>query len=271
MNIYGNSCTYVSTDEKLRMKFFYLLFGERAVELLAREAGSKAVVAHGPVERLRPLLKNLFVSNLDELSCLAADYSQPIRRAVADSCGVLCYEEVSEEHRERIASAKGDWFIFDGLDEHFNAARSMLLQACLAFGYTTLGANCRGFFHTPGACVPRHCDELDVVILQLFGRRRWRMEPNSYPPVGIWDPVRVSHEGDSFWDSAFGKASKTVELSPGSVMYVPGGYWHQTRSRGFSFSLTLGLPGVAADPIGRERFLEEETRQRRRRPSTKNS
>src|SRR5205085_10377623 len=101
--------------------------------------------------------------------------------------------------------------------------------------------NCRGSFQTPGAFVARHCDNVDVVILQMFGTRRWCLERNSEPPVGIDDPVCRAKRLRKGWSTAFGSSSRVVLLRPGSSLYVPRGWWHETRSSVNSLALTIGL------------------------------
>ena len=246
-----------SIDPGSDLKPLERLFRVSAPEFVRRHAGRATAVSNGPVERLRPLLKNAHVTDIAVLHRLAIGHSQRIRAAVVGSDGILQYETLRGDSRARITTSRGNWYIFDRLEGHFNAARTMLRQICGAFGYTTLGATCRGFFHGPGASVPRHCDELDAVVLQLLGSRQWCIEPNSDPPVGVWDPVRVPVGGDGRWDADFGDARQVIDLVPGSVLYVPGAWWHQTRSQDYSYSVTLGLPGSAANAVRRQELAED--------------
>jgi hypothetical protein len=229
-----------------------VLFGQPGDDFVQRYAGRAVAVSHAPVARLKPILENALVADFAALVQLAGRYSQPIRAAVVGDDGILGYRVLAGDRAMTIADAAGDWFLFDHLQGHFNAVRRMLLDLCWLFGYPRLGATCTGFLHTPGAGVPRHCDEFDALVIQLFGHRRWCLEPNSVPPVGVWDPVKVPAPGPPRWDPAFGKASQIVDLSPGSALYVPGAWWHQTQSTVASFSVTFVLPGATADL---DRFL----------------
>jgi ribosomal protein L16 Arg81 hydroxylase len=100
---------------------------------------------------------------------------------------------------------------------------------------------CRACFHNPGARIPRHCDDVDVITLQVFGTREWRIERNTDPPVGLKDAVRVSCSRRSGWDAAFTRESFALAMVPGSALYLPRGWWHETRSRSASFSVILSL------------------------------
>jgi hypothetical protein len=223
-------------------KFFEILFRRSEDKFFRTSQHRGTVITRGPVSRLRPLLKNALIENVDDLQSLAFNYSQSIQAGFLNSDGVLKYRLLSQAQRENLTSSPLGLFTFENLEQHFSAVKLLLLEANKKFGYTTFGSNCRGFFHTANASLPRHCDELDVIAIQLFGTRRWWVERNVNSPEGIFDPVRGSSLNDPVVDPEFGETTKVFELRPGSVLYVPAGYWHQTYSHTHSFSLTLGLP-----------------------------
>lgn len=168
------------------------------------------------------------------------DYSQEVRRVVFDSDGVLMYQKMEAVELATLPRvARGCYFLYD-YDGHFRGPRLLLDALCPALGAVRRGANCRGSFQTRGALVPRHCDGVDVVVIQLIGARHWCVERNSEPPVGIEDPVRfVGLRGG--WSVDFGPSRRVVTLRPGSALYVPHSWWHETRSGETSFALTMGI------------------------------
>lgn len=253
MSASKNSFASVSNDSEQAGEFFETLFGRSRTEFFRQSSRRGVILAHGPIRRLGPLLKNGLIDNRHSLHTLAINYSQSIRRGFLSNDGILDYRELNQTEREQIVSSRVGLFLFDGLEQHFKALLLMLLQACKEFGYATFGARCLGFFHTPGINLPRHCDELDVVVIQLFGSRRWWVERNADPPVGILDPLRASCLRSEVVDPKFGDSTRVLELRPGSVLYVPAGYWHQTYSRTSSFSVTLGLPGTVAEMMRRQK------------------
>lgn len=257
MSVSKNSFASGSSDRKRARGFFEILFRRSEVEFFHGSRCSGTVIAHGPVKRLRPLLKNALIENVRALHALSINYSQSIKAGSLNSNGILKYKQLSQAQRERITSSPFGLFTFDNLEQHFNAVSSLLLQASKKFGYTTFGTHCRGFFHTAKANLPRHCDELDVIAIQLFGTRRWWIERNVNSPEGVLDPVRGSSLKNCTVDSEFGDTTKVFELRPGSVLYVPAGYWHQTYSHTPSFSVALGLPGPLAGLALRQRRKEK--------------
>ena len=222
------------------------LFGIRREDFLCKYAGRSMAVAHGPLARLRPLLKDIEIHDVASVQRMALEHSSPLRINFIDDDGMQSCRAVRGAMRRQITARTGNWYVFDQIDRHFDGARDAAHELCRSFGYPVSGATCQGFFHTPEARVARHCDDLDAVVVQLFGTRKWRLEPNSDPPIGVWDAVPAA-VGDREWDDDFAADSPVIELAPGSALYVPGAWWHETRSSDFSFSLTYGLPGPVYD------------------------
>jgi ribosomal protein L16 Arg81 hydroxylase len=131
-------------------------------------------------------------------------------------------------------------FFYD-YDRQYRQVRLVLQDLRTALDAKKQGANCLGALHTAGALVPRHCDDVDVIVLQVMGTRLWRVEPNSDPSQGLLDPVRWPRRLAGGWSAEFGAKSRTYALAPGSAFYVPRGWWHETQSPATSFALTFAF------------------------------
>jgi bifunctional lysine-specific demethylase and histidyl-hydroxylase NO66 len=83
---------------------------------------------------------------------------------------------------------------------------------------------------------PIHYDNHDVFVLQLSGRKAWRLYDQ---PVGI--PYRG--EGFALGDHAPGPLAAAFTLAPGDCLYVPRGLMHDAQNDGDAPSLhiTVGL------------------------------
>ncbi|MDN3578321.1 cupin domain-containing protein [Chitinimonas viridis] len=94
------------------------------------------------------------------------------------------------------------------------------------------------FASMPGRGLSWHWDPQELFILQLKGRKVWHVAPNDYidwptksgqagaekrPDIRMQlkDPQRPV-ESPKSWD--------TIEMEPGSVMFLPRGYWHTTEN-----------------------------------------
>ena len=103
-----------------------------------------------------------------------------------------------------------------------------------------------------------HFDCQPNFILQVEGTKRWRF---SARPEVAWPPLNVSHAGraaeltDRYPFLAVRyppEERKFVEqvLSPGDVLFLPAGTWHQTQSSDLSLSLTMTcIPRTTADVV----------------------
>lgn len=112
------------------------------------------------------------------------------------------------------------------------------------------------FANQPGAYTPVHFDPVDTITVQLRGSKRWWIAPPPTPsPTVAWavqdrsaDPELWRYAHDPLPDRRSPEAEEYL-LTPGSVLYVPRGWWHETSSDEESVSLHvhhIHLPWVDA-------------------------
>jgi 50S ribosomal protein L16 3-hydroxylase len=112
------------------------------------------------------------------------------------------------------------------------------------------------FANQPGAYTPMHFDPVDTITVQLRGSKRWWIAPPVTPDPTVAWAVRDRSVDPELWRYAHEplpdrRRPDTEEhlLTPGSVLYVPRGWWHETRSAEESVSLHVHhvhLPWVDA-------------------------
>jgi 50S ribosomal protein L16 3-hydroxylase len=97
----------------------------------------------------------------------------------------------------------------------------------------------------------KHFDDREIVVVQLHGRKRWRVAPNReapYPTAGY--PTHSADHRARFELSLYAPDvfalempadAMSFELVPGSVLFLPRGAWHETHAVTDSLSLTVGL------------------------------
>ncbi len=132
------------------------------------------------------------------------------------------------------------------------------------------GVTCNVYASPKGEGTVMHFDQQEVFLLQLKGKKRWRIAPNKnikYPTQGYF-----GHEiGDELagvcksFPKRLPKNADEFILKPGSVLYLPRGTWHESLALEESLGITLTLPLVNwADYIYRmfrkELLLNEEWR-----------
>jgi len=85
-----------------------------------------------------------------------------------------------------------------------------------------------------------HYDTHDVFVLQVAGRKQWRVHPPVLP-----DPLERQAWGaraEEVEATAAGPSALEAELTPGDALYLPRGWLHSARALGErSLHLTLGL------------------------------
>lgn len=124
-------------------------------------------------------------------------------------------------------------------------ARALDREFGLIPGTTQINA----FASIPGRGLSWHWDPQEVFIVQLHGRKRWHVAPNEHiewptasgqagaerrPEIRcqLKDPSRPV-EKPREW--------QTIDLVPGSVMFMPRGYWHTTENIDESIHLVLQM------------------------------
>jgi ribosomal protein L16 Arg81 hydroxylase len=138
--------------------------------------------------------------------------------------------------------------VVDRVAEEFAAGATIVLQA-LHFSHLPVAEHCRGLelalgcpvqcnaYWTPAAAqgFAVHHDTHDVFVLQVSGRKRWR----------VYDPVLELPLRDQKWSPELGDPGAPVmefDLAPGDTLYLPRGWPHEAEtSETDSLHLTIGL------------------------------
>jgi ribosomal protein L16 Arg81 hydroxylase len=92
-----------------------------------------------------------------------------------------------------------------------------------------------GFASLPGPGLPWHWDAQAVFIVQVRGRKRWHLAPNesvNWPTLNgmpIDQPPRdlAMQLNDPSAPIRAPETWQEIEMRPGSVMFMPRGYWHR--------------------------------------------
>ena len=113
--------------------------------------------------------------------------------------------------------------------------------------------------HSKG--IEPHYDETDTIIVQLAGEKAYRIGPNASmrDPMRAWsrrqpfDLLDAVAFEDGMAPKGYPADLEEVVLKPGSVLFLPRGYWHATKASGESYSLSIRLD----PPIGMDTLLRQ--------------
>lgn len=80
----------------------------------------------------------------------------------------------------------------------------------------------------------RHCDTHDVIVLQVFGKKHWRVYEGGRPhPLKDDIEPNTEHPEQLAWEGT---------LEDGDALYVPRGWWHEASGVGeVTLHLTFGI------------------------------
>jgi ribosomal protein L16 Arg81 hydroxylase len=111
---------------------------------------------------------------------------------------------------------------------------------------------CDAVVSPPGDAVPKHFDGIETLSVQILGRKRWRIAscPDvRFPSHSVFPALthnwrdgerRLSYAPASF-DVQMPKDSRVFLMKPGSVVFLPRGWWHETTALEPSISLSVVL------------------------------
>jgi hypothetical protein len=195
----------------------------------------------GPVERLAGLVDYDF----DALTKLKKNHTKAFFRSLDGS------------PRSVRVSAGQEKALYDaGFTIYFHNLRSPAIDEWVSTLDEELGL-VRGFTRVAGFASRRglglspHYDLNDNFVCQARGTKRWRLAPNThvrYPTAGYTMgerslPVHLVEAPRGFPDG-LPPDHQTIDLRPGSVLFVPRGMWHDTQTveeESLHFNVQSGL------------------------------
>lgn len=91
-----------------------------------------------------------------------------------------------------------------------------------------------------------HFDQNINFVLQIQGTKIWKLAPNEHlanpltrHTMGTDPDPEMSGYLDEELPKKMPKSTQTIELKPGSMLFVPRGYWHSTEAQGEALALNF--------------------------------
>lgn len=210
-------------------------------------------VEHGPLERLGELGTRAVFDDATSIIGAAREGEQ-IYYYTRDSRGApeqrACTHDAAARAYENGHSVEFDFSACDPVTAEWCDAlcRELRISAPQTFAEIVLSPG--------GKALPKHFDSVEVLIVQLRGEKRWLVAPNeqvAYPPIGY-----IPGFGSDLRDTMMARAdipdysklgfttempadSRVIDMRPGSVLFLPRGWWHQTEVDAPSTSLSVVL------------------------------
>jgi ribosomal protein L16 Arg81 hydroxylase len=214
-------------------EFFASVWDQRPMHLPAPVAG-----------RARPHLGR---ADFERIIAGLAPTSDALKVASNDARGVVQLVPVPPAAAIPLYQA-GLTVCFTALEQHDRALRHFTAALKAQLGTAGL-VRINAYWSPDGRGFGRHFDDHPVFIVQLEGRKRWRFSATpalAAPPMGL----QLGLEQLADYRRAYPWARfeppgpddlREQTLSPGDVLYLPAGTWHDAAAEGTSFALTIAL------------------------------
>ena len=209
--------------------------------LLGPSWPEKMIVSEGPVERLAGLVDH----DLDALIKMKKHHTKAFFRTLDDESTSIFVEPGQERalyeagftlYFHNLSASPIDAWL-DALDEELG----------LVHGVTRVSA----FASRRGRGLKAHFDQNDNFVCQAQGVKRWRIADNTSvknPTAGFTVGAKMMPvhqvEAPNGFPAELPKPFKIVEMSPGTVMFMPRGMWHDTETldtASLHFNIQSGL------------------------------
>ncbi len=213
----------------------------RAEELIQRYWPSRPLVQHGTLERLGTLV------GVDAL----ADFRRwPFHRKLSMTATLARggYQQLRVEPEQALLLySAGATIGFSGAHTWHPTLRRWVQALAAELGVPSRTCHANVYLSPAGEGVPKHFDAHSVIAVQLVGEKSWQLAPN--PEVVHPLENYVASEGSALGSGRHQRAvsarmprrSRRVVMRPGSAIFLPAGFWHATRAREASLSVTFGV------------------------------
>lgn len=138
--------------------------------------------------------------------------------------------------------ARPDWtLLVQGVDLHLPAAHRLLSR--FRFASDARLDDVMISYATDGGGVGPHIDSYDVFLLQLAGRRRWRVGRIARPELVPDMPLKLlaNFEPETEW-----------MLDAGDMLYLPPGWAHEGVADGECLTASIGFRAPTREEVGRQ-------------------
>ncbi len=206
--------------------------------------GKKPFAVHGLNQKITPLKDLPFLQSLD---ALLAHWTSPIQAHLPD---------VSDESSSIDTNTKDARKLFDNnMALLFNNVQNIspVLQNWLAILCQDLGlptsthSRCMVYATPDGKGTAAHFDQNVNFVLQLHGTKKWWLAPNEsvdnptqrFTIGQPMDPELASYTDGKMPSKMPQAGLQEVILKPGSMLFVPRGFWHSTEAEGEALALNF--------------------------------
>ncbi len=212
-------------------------------EFLNTEWPEQAFVSHGLKDSVRELTELPFLKSLDAmLNHWPKSIQAHLPDASDESSSIDCN---ASDARKLFSNHLG--LLFNDVQTLSPVLKNWLVQIHQDLGLPAMThGRCMVYATPDGKGTAPHFDQNINFVLQLTGTKKWWLAPNSHVKhpsqrhtmKGKLDAELASYAQLPF-PTEMPKEAISIELKPGSLLFLPQGYWHSTEAQGEALSLNF--------------------------------
>lgn len=221
-----------------------LLGNVKAADFISESWPNLPFVAHNLGDTIKPLLEIPFLHSLEEL---LQHWNGPIQAHLPDLSDESSSIDVTAKDARKLFSNRMA-LLFNNVQNLSPTLEDWIKALAKDLGLpTSTYGRCMVYATPDGKGTAAHFDQNINFVLQIHGTKHWSIAPNTsienptqrFTIGQEMDPELASYSEKEMPDEMPTNGKREIILNPGSLLFVPRGWWHSTEASGEALALNF--------------------------------